>query len=270
LKYIREFIKFYKHINENKKLIKTLVLNDFKKQYFGSYLGLFWAYAQPITFILVIWFVFEIGFRSTPTSVDTPFFLWLISGMIPWFFFANGLSAGTNSIISNAFLVKKVNFRVSILPLVQIGSVLIIHVTLVMLLIIAFLLYGYMPSIYWLQIFYYIGCSLLLLFGLTWLTSSIRVFIKDIGNFIAVIIQIGFWATPIFWSVDKISQDYLWIIKLNPMYYITSGFRDTFINHIWFWERGFDTLFFLLMSTIVFFIGAIIFRRLRPHFGDVL
>lgn len=270
MNYFNDFLTFLKHILTNNKLIVTLIKNDFKKQYFGSYLGLFWAYAQPVTFIAVIWFVFEVGFRSAPSSGDVPFFLWLICGMIPWFFFANGLSLGANSIVLNSYLVKKVNFRVSILPLVQIGSALVIHTTLVILLIIAFLLYGYTPSLYWLQIIYYIGCLVFLLLGLSWLTSSIRVFIKDIGNFISVVTQIGFWATPIFWSVELIPQQYIWIIKLNPMFYITEGFRDTFINKIWFWEKSFDSFLFLIFTTFVFLLGALVFKRLRPHFGDVL
>ena len=270
LNYIKEFINFVSHILENNKLIITLIKNDFKKQYLGSYLGLIWAFIQPLTFIAVIWFVFEIGFRASPTSNDTPFFLWLICGMIPWFYFANALSAGTNSIISNSFLVKKVSFRVSILPLIQIGSSFMIHLVLVVLLIIAFLLYGYTPSLYWLQIIYYLLCSILLLLGLTWFTSSIRVFVKDIGNFIAVVIQIGFWATPIFWSFSKVPEQYQYLVKLNPMFYIVEGFRDTFINQIWFWEKGFDTFYFISMTSFFCIFGAIVFKKLRPHFGDVL
>ncbi|MEA2019450.1 MAG: ABC transporter permease [Campylobacterota bacterium] len=270
MNYIQEFIKFIKHILENNKLLIVLIKNDFKKQYLGSYLGLLWAFIQPLVFIAVIWFVFEIGFRRNLSPDDTPFFLWLICGMIPWFFFVNGLTSGTNAIISNAFLVKKVAFRVSILPLVQIGSAFIIHIVLVVVLVIAFILYGYFPSIYWIQLFYYMLCSMLLLLGLLWLTSALRVFIKDIGNFIAVIVQVGFWATPIFWSFEKVPEQYQYLVKLNPMFYIVEGFRDTFINHVWFWEKSFDTFYFIGIATTLCIVGAIVFRKLRPHFGDVL
>jgi lipopolysaccharide transport system permease protein/teichoic acid transport system permease protein len=268
--YLKEFQIFLSHLKDNSQLIKTLIMNDFKKQYLGSYFGLIWAFVQPITFIAVIWFVFEIGFRASPNTNGIPFFLWLISGMIPWFFFANGFGSGTNAIIDNSFLVKKVAFRTSILPIVQIGSAFLIHLVLVCLLILSFLLYGYTPDLYWLQIFYYLFCSVILLIGLSWLTSSIRVFIKDIGNLIAVLIQIGFWATPIFWSLELVPDKYQYIIKSNPMYYITDGFRDTFINKVWFWEKGYENLYFLTFTSILFIGGAIVFRKLRPHFGDVL
>jgi len=270
MQYLIDFKTFLKHLKNNKTLIYSLIKHDFKKQYLGSYLGLIWAFIQPLTFIAVIWFVFEIGFRSSPATDGVPFFLWLISGMIPWFFFVNGLVNATNGIVSNAFLIKKVAFRISVLPLVQIGSAYLIHLVLVFFLVLSFLLYGYTPSIYWVQIGYYMLCSIFLLLGLTWLTSALRVFVKDIGNIIAVIVQIGFWATPIFWSINKVPVEYQYIMKLNPMFYIVDGYRDTFINHIWFWEKGYVTVYFLTFSTLLFVFGAIVFRRLKPHFADVL
>ena len=177
MRYVKELYRFLKHIIESRELLITLVKNDFKNQYLGSYLGLIWVFVQPFTFMLVIWFVFEIGFRSGPVTNGIPFFLWLISGMIPWFFFSNAVTAGTNAVIGNAFLVKKVTFRVSILPLVQIGSALIIHLALVLFLIAMFLLYGFSPSIYWLQLPYFILCSVMLVLGISWITSAIRLFV---------------------------------------------------------------------------------------------
>ena len=269
LRYIKEFYRFLKHIVESRQLLATLIKNDFKKQYLGSYLGLVWAFIQPLTFMLVIWFVFTFGFRSVAHG-DMPYFLWLASGIIPWFFISDALAKGTNGIISNSFLVKKVAFRVSILPLIQISSALIIHIGLILFLVIMFLLYGFPPSVYWVQLPYFMLCTILLLLGISWMTSAIRVFVKDISNIIGVLLQIGFWATPIFWDVNTIASNHKWILKLNPAYYIVQGYRDTFINHVWFWEMPKVTLYYLAITTIFFILGAIVFKRLRPHFGDVL
>lgn len=270
MRYIREFYRFLKHIYNSRELLFVLIKNDFKKQYLGSYLGFVWAFIQPLTFIVVIWFVFEIGFRSGPATSGTPFFLWLICGMVPWFFISNALTSGTNTIVNNAFLVKKVAFRVSILPLVELGSALIIHLALVGFLVIAFLLYGYRPTVYWLQLPFYILCSVLLLLGLSWLTSAIRVFIKDVGQMIAVLMQLGFWATPIFWSIDMIPTKYQWVLKLNPAFYIVEGYRDTFVTKVWFWEHQNITFYYFGLTLLCLALGAIVFKRLRPHFGDVL
>ena len=270
MRYLKEFFRFLKHIGESRKLLFTLAYNDFKEQYLGSYLGIIWALLRPALFILVIWFVFSAGFKAKPTDDGTPFVLWLLCGMIPWFFFAEAVSKGMNAIISSAYLVKKVAFRVSILPLVKVLSSLVIHLVLVTLLIIIFMLYGYYPDIYWLQLPYYILCTVFLVLGLGWLTSALRVFVKDIGEIIGVIIQFGFWLTPIFWSLKTIPVEYHYIVKLNPMFYVVEGFRNTFIHKVWFWETPADTLQFFLTASIILVLGAIVFKRLRPHFGDVL
>lgn len=270
MRYIKEFYRFFKHIYSSRGLLITLTKNSFKKQYLGSYLGLAWAFLQPLLFMLVIWFVFSVGFRAGPSANDTPFVLWLMSGMIPWFFLANAITSGSGSIVNNSFLVKKVSFRISILPLVEIGSALIIHLVLVVFLITMFLLYGYIPNLYWLQLPYYMFCAVVLVLGISWLTSAIRVFVKDIGNLITVFVQIGFWATPIFWSLAMVPEKYQWIIKLNPAYYIVNGYRDSFVSHIWFWEHQNTTMYYLITVTFFLALGALVFKRLRPHFGDVL
>ena len=103
MRYLKEFYRFLKHIYSSRELLLSLIKNDFRKQYLGSYLGLVWAFIQPLTFVVVIWFVFEIGFRSGPTTNGTPFFLYLITGMIPWFFISNAFISGTGAIVNNSF-----------------------------------------------------------------------------------------------------------------------------------------------------------------------
>jgi len=269
-RYAKEFYRFLKHIFENRRLLFTLSSNDFKQQYLGSYLGVTWAILRPLLFIGVMWFVFGVGFKSKPVDDGTPFILWLLCGMIPWFFFADAIGKGMNAVVSNAFLVKKVAFRVSILPLVKVISSLYIHIVFVLILLFIFLLYGFEPTIYWLQIPYLMLCTILLLLGFGWLTSAIKVFVKDVGEIIGVVIQFGFWLTPIFWSIDIIPKEYQSIIKLNPMFYIIDGYRNALINQKWFWEDMNQTLYFLTLTFFILGLGAIVFKRLRPHFGDVL
>lgn len=243
--------------------------NDFKQQYLGSFLGLIWAFVQPIAMISIMWFVFQVGFKAQPVS-DVPFILWLSAGMIPWFFFADSLNQGTNSITGNSFLVKKVVFRVSVLPLVKIISAFYIHLFFVFFLMCMFLFYGFTPSIYWLQLPYFILCTFVLVLGISWLTSAINVFFRDIGQIVTICLQFGFWGTPIFWQMSMIPEPYQWIIKLNPMYYIIEGYRNSFIDHIWFWETYKITPYFLTTTVILFVVGAVVFKKLRPHFADVL
>ena len=101
-------------------MIYKLAKNDFKTKYAGSYLGIIWAFIQPVITVLVYWFVFEVGFRGGSDSLPVPFVLYLVAGIIPWFFFQDGLTGGTNSLLEYSYLVKKVVFNISVLPVVKV------------------------------------------------------------------------------------------------------------------------------------------------------
>jgi ABC-type polysaccharide/polyol phosphate export permease len=251
------------------KLVWELSRNDFRKRYLGSYLGITWAFIQPTIQILIFWFVFQVGFKSVPVD-DFPFILWLICGMIPWFFFSDSVLSSSNSIIENMYLVKKVVFRIEVLPIIKIYSSFYVHFFFVLFLISMFMIYGYSPSIYYLQIPYFVIGTLLLVLGLGWLTSSLVVFLKDVGQVIAMLMQFGFWLTPIFYSLRIVPEKYHFILKLNPMYYVVEGYRDTFIYKKWFWEHPLLTLNFWLIVVMFLVVGRIVFKKLRPHFADVL
>ena len=112
---------------KNRRLVMKLAKNDFKTRYAGSYFGTFWAFVQPVVTILVYWFVFSVGFRSNTDELGVPFVLYLVAGIVPWFFFSDALSGGTNSLLEYNYLVKKVVFNISVLPVVKIISALFVH-----------------------------------------------------------------------------------------------------------------------------------------------
>ncbi|MDY6969836.1 MAG: ABC transporter permease [Spirochaetota bacterium] len=266
---LKQLLIFLKHIFDSRNAIYQLTKRDFKTKYLGSYLGLLWAFVQPTVTICVLWFVFQVGFKAMPVA-DLPFILWLITGMIPWFFFSESLSSATNSILEYNYLLKQVVFRLSILPIVKILAALFIHLFFLLFIVVMFVIYGYIPHIYYLQIFYYLFAAIFLLLGLSWITCSFVIFLRDVGQIIAMVLQIGFWATPIFWSINMIPEKYRFYLKLNPVYYITEGYRESFIYKIGFWEHWELTVYFWCISAFIFILGAVLFRRLRPHFADVL
>jgi len=267
---LKSFYRFIRDLFKSKVLLITLARNDFKEQYLGSHLGMAWSILRPSIFMLTVWFIFSIGFKRHLADSEIPFVLYLMCGYIPWFFFSDAVSGSMNSIVNNKFLVKKVNFRVSLLPIVKILSVFFLHFIFIGILVVTFLLYGYTPNIYWLQLPFYTFLMFVLVIGIGWLVASLRVFTKDISQIIGVVLQLGFWVTPIFWSIDKVPQKYLYLLELNPMVYIINGYRNSFINHIWFWEDLHYLSYFLVVTGLFFILGAVIFRKLRPHFGDVL
>lgn len=262
-------LSFLSKIKSDGIFIWTLVKNELRERYLGNVLGISWAFIQPIVTIAILWFVFQVGFKSKPVG-DFPFILWLGAGMFPWFFISEAILTSSGSVISNVFLVKKIVFRVNLLPIISIATSLVIHVFFIFVMFIMFLYYGYEPNIYWVQIIYYLFASVLLLVGMGWFISSIVVFFKDVGQLVSVIVQLGFWITPIFWSINIIPIKYHWILKLNPITYIIDGYRNSMIDHMWFWQEPKYTIYFWIVTLLFLFVGYKTFNKLKPHYADVL
>ena len=263
---VKEMVK---DIYTSKSLIINLSKNDFKNRFSGSYLGITWAFVQPIVVVIIYWFVFEIGFKSAPID-DFPYLLWLIAGIVPWFFFNEGLMNATNTFLEYSYLVKKVVFKISVLPVVKIMSAFYVHIFFITFANIIYIAYGYMPKIYMIQSLYYSFCTFVLVLGISYITSSIVIFFKDLGQIVSILLQFGMWMTPIMYSEEMMPGSIRWILKVNPMYYIVEGYRDTFIRHVCFLDRYNQTIYFWAVTLFILTIGMIIFKKLRPHFSDVL
>ena len=113
-------------------LIWKLSRNDFKTRYAGSYLGALWAMVQPVVTVLMYYIVFDKIFKSRAEAVaggiPIPYVLFLTAGLVPWFYFSEGLSNGTNALLQYNYLVKKVVFRIDILPIIKMVAASFIHV----------------------------------------------------------------------------------------------------------------------------------------------
>ena len=259
----------------NRKLVFNLAKNDFKTKYAGSYLGIVWAFVQPVITVLLYWFVFEkalnAGTQSTKEGIDIPYVLWLITGLVPWFYFSDALSSVTNTLIDYSYLVKKVVFNISILPGVKVISALFVHVFFCAFMLFIFACYGYTPDLYTLQIFYYTFCMMVLVAGIGYVTSALVVFFRDLSQIVGIALQVGIWVTPIMWNMDAIDLGALNIVlKANPLFYIVSGYRNALINKVFFWEDPILTIWFWAVAILLFVLGGNVFKRLKVHFADVL
>ena len=251
-------------------LFRDLVKNDFQARFAGNYLGAIWAFIQPFITMALYWFVFQVGLRAQNVS-DYPFILYLMSGMIPWFYFSETVASATNSLFEYSYLVKKVVFNVRMLPVLKIVSALFVHLFFVAFIMFICVVYGYMPDLYWLQIAYYIVCMMVLVLGLTYITSSCAAFFKDTMQIVNVILTVGVWITPIMWNpANTMSERLLIIFKLNPFYYIVDGFRDALLTDQWFWEKPEWTIYYWGVCIGIYVFGLKLFDRLKIHFSDVL
>ncbi len=249
--------------------ICSLAYSDFRARFSGSYLGIFWGIIQPLSTILLFWFVFQVGFRSNPVD-DVPFILWLSAGMIPWNYFYDAWLGGTSSFTAYGYIVKKVVFKVEMLPLVKALSSAIMNGIFNAILLIIYTLYGEFPGAHILDMVYYSLCIFVLSLGLSLFTATLNVFMKDIGHFLGIILQFLMWMTPMMWDYHMIPGSLSWFYKLNPLHYVINGYRESLINGYWFFHRYQLMIYFWIVSVTLLVCGYNLMKKLKTHFADVL
>ncbi len=264
-------------LGQSGRLIWKLAKNDFKNRYAGSYFGRIWAFVQPVVTVLLYWFVFghimmQDKKEILTAGVEAPYVLWLTAGLVPWFYFSEALNNGTTSLMEYSYLVKKVVFRISIIPVVKLIAALFTHLFFVCFLLAVYFCYGYKPEIYLLQLPYYTLCIFMLVLALSYSTCAIVIFFRDLLQIINICLQAGMWATPILWNISLLGDGTLLqrILKCNPLFYIVDGYRNAMFGRKWFWEDMGATVYFWVVTAALVVIGAHIFNRLKVHFADVL
>lgn len=259
---------------QNRRLVWRLSRNDFKKRYAGSYLGTIWAMVPPIVTVAMYWVVFDRIFGSGPqvtyTGGEVPYVLFLTAGLVPWFFFSDAVMGGMTSLMEYNYLVKKVVFKVSILPIIKVTAAMFVHIGFSVVLVLIAAFYGYTPTVYTLQLFYYTFCEYVFILGLSYATCAIVLFFRDLQNLVSIIMQVGMWATPILWNINTLREKYKPFIKLNPMTYIVEGYRSAVYEQQWFWEHFYSSTYFWIVTALLFVVSALIFKKLKPMFADVM
>jgi lipopolysaccharide transport system permease protein len=255
-------------------LLRTLVRRDLEARYKGSILGNLWPLINQLSQLLIYTYVFAIVLKVKLSLHGIPennftFGLWLFAGLLPWISFTGGVVQAATSVISQPNLVKKVVFPLALLPLVPVLSALIESSFGLMALIffVALTTNTLHPTLALLPLVWL--TQLLLTTGLAYLTAGLTVFLRDVPQTLAVILNIWFYLTPIMYPVSAIPEDFRgWIFWLNPMTAISEVYRDIIlVGEIKHWsEWGVASA----IAIMVFCCGFTVYKRLRSAFADVL
>jgi teichoic acid transport system permease protein len=254
-----------------RKQILQLAAVDLIKTYRGSALGWLWAVIKPTVTIFVYWFAFSIGLRASKDVNGFPFFLWLISGIVPWFYIQEMLTQGSTNFKRYDYLVTKIRFPISTISTFVSLSKLYVHAALLMIVVVLFILFGYPVDVYFLQLPVYI--VLMFVFFTMWsmFASLLSAMSKDFANVVNSFVMAVFWVSGIMWDVNRI--DIPWLSKalmFNPVTFIASGYRNVFIYKRWFFEDTFALFAFAVMLAGMGGLALYAFHRLRRDIADVL
>lgn len=251
--------------------IFQLAAVDLLKTYRGSALGWLWAVIKPTVTIFVYWFAFSIGLRAGQPVAGFPFFLWLVAGIIPWFYMQEMLTQGSTNLKRYDYLVTKIRFPVSTISTFVSLSKLYVHVALLMIVMVLFIVFGYPIDVYILQLPVYL--VLMFSFFTLWslFASLLSAMSKDFANVVNSFVTAIFWVSGIMWDVNRITDPVLSkVLAFNPVTFIATGYRNVFIYKRWFFEDTFALTAFLIMLAGMFLLALYTFHRLRRDIADVL
>lgn len=245
-------------------------VKELQKRYSGAALGAFWSLVRPLLFIFVYWFAVSVGIRGGGAINEYPYVLYLIGGIIPWFFVSETLVYAGKSLRTNKHLITKMVYPVSTIPTFSVLSQLYVHAAMSVIVVVIFALSGYPPTLYTFQLIYYSFALFVFMTVLSWTTSALVVVSRDFEHLIRSTTQMLFWLTPIIWHVGNVQGILKLVVMANPINYFVNGYRESLLYQRWFFENPLYTLYFWGVTLALAFFGAFVFHRLKDEFADIL
>lgn len=274
---------------EYRELLSSLTRKEIKVQYKDSALGFLWTLLNPLLYLAVFSVVFTAFLKA-----GVPFYgLFLLSGLLAWTLFANGLGGATSSVVGNGSLVQKVWFPREILPLAAIGSAIFTFFFQFVVLVIALIVFTRSPEWKFLPLLVpAMAVTVLWAVGMGLLLSSLNVLYRDVQHFLELLLLAWFWMTPVVYQYDFVGDTLVdWfgtdrVAMLNPMVPVVTTFQRVIYNPThamgtpaqdqfdMMYRSGFWYLENLalsgLLAVVVLFIGLKVFGRLEADFGEEL
>lgn len=259
-----------REIWDNRQRMLRVAVYDRKIENKDSYLGKLWLFLNPFIQIFTFWMVFGIGMRGGRSINGVPYLLYLLTGLIPWFYLNAGIVRGAASVFAKAGTVLKLKYPCSTIPIGSIIVCIFDHLILMCFIFAVFLFYGYRPTFYWLNLLYYEVFGFFFLSGLSLITSTLTMIARDFQKLLVALIRLLFYWTPILWSIDSMPEKVQWIFMVNPCWYVINGVRDSLITQVNFFEHRGEVLFFWGMAALLWVLGCLLQQRFKTHFYDLI
>ncbi len=248
-------------------VILSLALNDLKSRYAGSLLGSLWAFIGTFMTVCIYWFVYTFALNGGEVE-GFPYIVWLLTGIIPWFFFAEAFTGTATCYVDYSFLVKKVKFKAELLPLIRVLSGFFTHILFLGIIYILITCLGVLPKAGQFNVLIWIIGGFLFCLGLGKIISLLCVRFKDVKYAAGVIVQLGFWITPVFWNSADLPDNIRWVADYNPVAILIEGYR----NALLFGESvaDFNFIIFWISVIILNIAGYLLTKKFRPVIADFL
>src|SRR4026209_2569346 len=251
-------------------LIFSFARRDLAARYKGSALGIAWAVLTPIVMIAIFTFIFAgiFGARFGAGDSHWDYALYLFCGLLPWSMFQETVQQSSNTIVTNANLVKRVVFPLETLPAAQAFAALgnQLFATIALLIAIAVIRQNLQLTALWLPLL--LIPQLLFALGAAWLIASLGVFLRDITQGIMLLLMAWMYLTPIIYPESMVPERFRTFINLNPFTSLIRSYRRIFLDGSAPDWRG--LAYFTAIALVIFLFGYWWFARTRKSFADVV
>ena len=256
---------------QNRRLIRSMARRDILARYRGSFGDVFWTVLNPLLLMSTYFFVFGIVLQTRfgADQSRTGFALYFLAGMLPWLAFSEPVGRAAYVILEHRNFVKKLVFPLDTLPVNQVVSGLVTELFGAAVFVAGLLMvrHAVPATVLWLPVL--IIPQLLFTLGVCWFLAALGVYMRDLGQIMALVLTLWFFVTPICYPESaKLSPAISAVVRLNPLYVLVRGYRAVFL------EGHAPELYPLLklwaIALALFFLGHLWFYRLRKSFADVI
>ena len=251
-------------------LIQSLVARDLKARYRGSVLGFFWSFVNPLLLLSIYTFVFT-QVLETPRGDRQPYALFIFVGLLPWTWFASSLLESSMVLIAGGNLIRKVLFPAEVLPVVTVFAT-FVHFCLGLLIVAGAIAYFPEVALSWRALAWLpvvVAIQLMFTLGLALLLSALTVHFRDLRDLVANLLTLWFWATPIIYPIDVVSERWRPLLELNPFTHLAVAYQ-----HILFAGEPFtdwpQLMTLAAAGFAVLVAGYLVFDRLRDTLAEAV
>lgn len=253
------------HKKNYRQIVKMALINT-EKQTVRSSLGILWTYFHDIIYILVF-IMFRLLISGYGSIDGMNSIVYLLTGLIPWFFLSDMLNQGSRAISSNKGIVQSIRFPVPILPTIEVLSIVFRRFFTFFVLIIAVTAFGYLKCFDILLFLYYFTAMVCLMISMNLLLSAFVAVSEDFHQMYLAIVRVMVYSLPIMWSFDKVGSTAVHVLlRVNPMVYIIKGFRDVFVMGPT--QNPVYTVYFWLCIIFLFSLGSYAQFKLKKYYAD--
>jgi lipopolysaccharide transport system permease protein len=245
-------------------LLKELALTDFKLRYKNSVLGYLWSLLKPLAIFGSLYLVFSIFVRF---DIDH-YPLFLLLGILLWNYFTEATINGMHSLVNKSSLLTKINVNKAIVILASNFTTLL---TLALNLVIFFVFMAFFkPELHWSYLYLPVAIfdMFIVALGLSFTLAVVYVKLRDLVSIWEIVLQIGFWVTPIIYPLDLVPDRFLPLVQANPIFRIIHEARGSLIQAEF--PRLTEALTTMAISLLVFAVGYLIYTRRAPNVNEDL